>query len=215
MHPSWWEHLSYTQPILDFIKRELSKDAYCPVDGNIFRAFSLELSKVKLAVVGQDCYPNQADAVGVSFAVQKDRLYKDYPFSLKVLSDAITDEADLYFDPSLEMWVRQGALMLNAALSCKVKEPRSHEKLWEPFMMEVFKLLNKQDSLIFLFFGKVAEEYSRYLDAEKHQIVTCPHPAALAYGNRIDKDVFKQTFQRVGTLYREKYNEEFTWVLPF
>lgn len=105
--------------------------------------------------------------------------------------------------------------MLNAALSCKVKEPRSHEELWQPFMTEVFNLLNKQDSLIFLFFGKVAEEYSKLLDAEKHQIVTCPHPAALAYGNKIDKDVFKQTFQRVGELYKEKYNEEFTWILPF
>jgi len=166
-------------------------------------------------MLGQDPYPTLADAKGVAFAVEKERLYKDYPFSLKILSDAVTDDADSNFDPTLQMWMNQGVLLLNAALTCRVKEPRSHEDLWRPFMVEVFKLLNRQDKLIFVFFGKVAEELAAFIDDTKHVVITCPHPAALAYGNKIDKAVFKSTFEQVAAQYEQLYSSKLHWVLPF
>lgn len=215
MHQSWEPLLSYSFPIIESIKKQIGSASICPVDGNAFRAFSLPVQEVKVVLLGQDPYPNPADATGIAFGVQADRLYKHYPFSLKVLADALTDEADTFFDPSLEMWVRQGFLMLNSALTCQQSKPGSHQEIWKPFMAELFKQLNLQESLIFVFFGKVAEQFSNLLDNNKHTIITCPHPAALAYGNTISKTVFHKTFKDLEEAYQSKYNEQLTLVLPF
>lgn len=217
MHPSWWDKLSYTEPILNYIKRNASSPI-SPSGGNTFRAFSLPANEVKMVIVGQDVYPNLKDATGVAFAVEAGRLYKDYPFSLKVIADSFCEtpqEADTFFDPTLELWIRQGTLLINTALTCRVNHPGSHLHLWKPFMQELIKLLNNEEPKIFLFLGRIAEEWKHFIDDDKHKVLTCPHPAALAYTNSIDKSIFRQTFLQAGEAYKQMHDDEFSWIYAF
>lgn len=217
MDDSWWEHLHWTSPILSEIKAKIASSPICPSGGNTFRAFSLPLPEVKMVILGQDPYPNVKDATGLAFGVDKYRPYKDFPFSLKVIADCFCEsegEADTFFDPALDMWERQGILLLNSSLTCQQGTPGSHSALWKPFMTEVVKLLDSAQPNIFILFGKQAQEFDIFVDKQKHFVLHCPHPAALAYGNNIDKQVYVDTFKIASEEFTKRHGS-IDWILPF
>lgn len=217
MDNSWWEHLHWTSPMLNEIKAKIASSPICPSGGNAFRAFSLPLQDVKMVIIGQDPYPSVKDATGLAFGVEKDRAYSHYPFSLKVIADCFCEspgEADTFFDPSLQLWERQGVLLLNSSLTCRQGAPGSHSSLWQPFIIEVVKLLDNAQPNIFILFGKMAQEFDIFVNKQKHIVLHCPHPAALAYGNNIDKQVFVDTFKLAGEEYAKRHGE-IDWIYPF
>ena len=61
----------------------------------------------------------------------------------------------------------------------------------------ILKLLNKQDQkIVFLLFGRVAEEVKIYLNNPNHLILTTSHPSPLgAYKGFFGSGVFKKTIE--------------------
>ena len=99
---------------------------------------------------------------------------------------------DLQIPPSsngcLLPWASQGVLLLNATLTVKRSTPMSHHgRGWEKFTDAVLKkLANQQAPLVFVLWGKSAQEKCRFLyenKAHPHLVLTAAHPSPYSAQN--------------------------------
>ena len=99
---------------------------------------------------------------------------------------------------NLQKWAENGVLLLNRILTVEKGKPLSHKGIgWETLTENILKLLNKQDQkIVFLLFGKVAEEVKIYPNNPNHLILTTSHPSPLgAYKGFFGSGVFKKTIE--------------------
>lgn len=219
MHQSWYNKLKhkFEDGTLTKIRQEIGKAPFSPENPkHVFRAFDLPLEQVRTVIVGLSPYMDD-NACGYAFATMKSQ-YKYWPYSLKIIADSICEDYEMdvntiddYLPSDLVLWQMQGVMMLNIALTTTKTDSKSHIKLWEPFMIEVFKVLSVRTNLIFYFMGNDAYEYAKYLDSS-HFIYKSVHPAALAYNKGM---VFDGHFKEVADRYKEVWGNTLDWVLPF
>jgi uracil-DNA glycosylase len=69
--------------------------------------------------------------------------------------------------------------MLNATLTVRAKQAGSHQKKgWEEFTDNVIRTLSEEkENLIFLLWGRFAQNKTQIIDNEKHYILTAAHPS--------------------------------------
>ena len=171
---------AYFQQIVAFIKTEKSagKIIY-PPGPMLFNAFEeTPFNKVKVVLLGQDPYHNKGQAHGLSFSV---------PTGVHPPPSLINIFKELHSDlgiamPStgnLEPWALQGLLLLNASLSVRQNEPGSHSKIgWLQFTDTVIRKLSEEKSgIIFLLWGKFAQEKQAIIDESKHFVLKAAHPS--------------------------------------
>lgn len=153
-----------------------------PPEKEVFNAFKeTPYDKVKVVLMGQDPYHGLNQAEGLCFSVRKEiRL----PPSLRNIYKEM--EADLGILPgkhgSLINWARQGVLMLNATLTVRKGEPKSHfGKGWEIFTDGVIrKLCERKDPLVFILWGRSAKDKCENIlntMNHPHVILTAAHPS--------------------------------------
>ena len=145
----------------------------------MFAAFDLcPFDKVNVVIIGQDPYhgPNQAN--GLCFSVA-DGIKP--PPSLQNIFKEIKQDLDLEIPSSgnLRHWAEQGVLMLNATLTVRAKQPGSHQKKgWEEFTDSVIKTLSSEkENLIFILWGRFAQNKAQFIDSDRHFILSSPHPS--------------------------------------
>ena len=80
---------------------------------------------------------------------------------------------------NLEKWAKQGVLLLNATLSVRNGEAGSHQgQGWERFTDQVIKTISDlRAGIVFLLWGKYAQDKIGLIDTDKHFILTAPHPS--------------------------------------
>jgi uracil-DNA glycosylase len=80
---------------------------------------------------------------------------------------------------NLEKWARQGVLLLNATLTVRANQAGSHQKKgWENFTDAVISQLSKERvGLVFLLWGKFAQDKEMLIDTQKHYILKAAHPS--------------------------------------
>ncbi|WP_341835506.1 uracil-DNA glycosylase [Chitinophaga pollutisoli] len=183
---SWKEALkeefqkSYFEQIVMFLKHEkaLGKTIY-PVGSNIFNAFEkTPFDQVKVVILGQDPYHGPGQAHGLCFSVQKGvkpppSLVNIYKEMNKDLGIPIAETGDL------TPWAESGVLLLNAFLTVRDGEPASHSKIgWESFTDAVIrKISNEKEGVIFMLWGRFAQDKQVLIDATKHHILKAAHPS--------------------------------------
>lgn len=188
IHPSWLEKLKeefekpYMRELERFLAEEIQKkEIIYPPFPNVFEALCLTpFDKVKVVIMGQDPYHGPNQAHGLSFSVQKGI---QVPPSLQNIFKEIQD--DLGFSPPshgcLEEWAKQGVLLLNATLTVKAKEPKSHYgRGWEVFTDKIVECLyERKDPIVFLLWGKsAADKLQKISSASSHHLIlTSPHPS--------------------------------------
>jgi uracil-DNA glycosylase len=191
IEPSWKEALSE-----EFGKdyfRELSarvRDAYLsravfPPPPFLFNAFdSCPFDSVKVVILGQDPYHGRGQAHGLSFSVPDGVAI---PPSLQNIYKEIRDDLgkDIPRTGNLQRWARQGVLLLNATLTVEERSPGSHQGIgWEQFTDAAIKALSeKREHLVFLLWGKYAQEKGAVIDASKHLVLKAAHPSPFSANN--------------------------------
>jgi len=82
----------------------------------------------------------------------------------------------------LENWAKQGVLLLNSVLTVRDGEPNSHKKLgWQIFTDRVIEALNEREQpIVFILWGKHAQEKLPMIDQKKHFVLKAPHPSPLS-----------------------------------
>ena len=173
----------YIKKLKEFLlqeKRE-GKIVY-PDESLVFNAFRhTPFAKVKVVIIGQDPYHGPGQAHGLSFSVPS-----GIPLPPSLKNVFIELEQDLNIVPSkdgcLSSWARQGVLLLNATLTVRKGEPKSHYgKGWEQFTDAVVAhLIKKEDPIVFILWGKSAlEKLEHILQSKKtpHAVLTAAHPS--------------------------------------
>lgn len=151
-----------------------------PPAKQIFQAFNLTpFDKVKVVILGQDPYHGKGQAHGLSFSVPNG---VNPPPSLVNIFKEIESDLGVKVaktNGNLDDWARQGVLLLNAILTVRANSPASHRDFgWEKLTNTAIKALSdKKEHLVFLLWGKFAQEKESLIDASKHLILKVPHPS--------------------------------------
>jgi uracil-DNA glycosylase len=172
----------YIKELKDFLDRE---ETYPPKD-QVFHAFAMTpYDEVKVVIIGQDPYHGPGQAHGMSFSVPEG---VDPPPSLKNIYKEL--QTDLGIAPAktgcLDKWAKQGVLLLNATLTVRPNEPKSHYgKGWERFTDSVvLKLAERKDPIVFILWGRSAKEKCAHLlEHSHHAVLTSAHPSPLSAHN--------------------------------
>lgn len=154
-----------------------------PQSSAVFNAFnSSPFNQVKVVILGQDPYPGEHQAHGLSFSVQKGI---PLPRSLKNIYKELSTDIPGFNIPAhgnLEQWADQGVLLLNATLTVRAGQPGSHQKRgWEKFTDQVIRRLSDERSgIVFLLWGSYAQSKSALIDQSRHHILSSAHPSPLS-----------------------------------
>jgi uracil-DNA glycosylase len=185
IHPSWLAVLKdefdkeYFQKLTEFVKQEYTSKKVYPEGKNIFRAFELcPFDEVKVVILGQDPYHGPKQANGLCFSVG-DGI--PLPPSLQNIYKEIQSDIGIKMPETgnLDNWSRQGMLLLNATLTVQANKPGSHQHQgWEEFTDAVIKEVSeKKEHIVFILWGKYAQEKGKIIDPQKHFILKAPHPS--------------------------------------
>lgn len=83
----------------------------------------------------------------------------------------------------LTPWADRGVLMLNACLTVRKGNANSHaNKGWERFTSKVLEVIAKRrtSGVVFMAWGKYAENMIAKLDTRKHLVLKSVHPSPLS-----------------------------------
>jgi uracil-DNA glycosylase len=189
---SWMEVLQdefrkpYFRQLTDHIKTEKSqKKIIYPPGPRIFNAFEkTPVHKLKVVIIGQDPYHGQGQAMGLSFSVPRD---VPPPPSLINIFKELQGDVGLPVPNhgDLTKWAEQGVMLLNASLTVRAGEPMSHSKIgWHIFTNAVISKISEiKDFVVFILWGKFAQEKKELIDISKHQVLKSAHPSPLSANN--------------------------------
>jgi uracil-DNA glycosylase len=193
MEASWLARLRdefekpYMKTLEGFLSREISsgKVIYPPFN-LIFNAFcQTPYDQVSVVIIGQDPYHGPGQAHGLSFSVPKGVAL---PPSLQNIFKELKDDLGTPTPPHgcLIDWARQGVLLLNATLTVRANEARSHYgQGWEVLTDRIIQhLAARPDPIVFLLWGKSALEKFAHLHpsgkGSQHLVLTAAHPSPLS-----------------------------------
>lgn len=183
---SWQKLLStefeadYFSTLRNFLVEEKKTETVYPPGSLIFNAFDhTPVENVKAVILGQDPYHGPNQAHGLCFSVN-DGIVP--PPSLKnIFKELKTDIGmDAPASGNLTKWADQGVLLMNATLTVRAHNAGSHQgKGWEQFTdAAIQKLSNERKNLVFLLWGKFAQNKSSLINTENgHLILKAPHPS--------------------------------------
>lgn len=183
---SWKEVLSnvfkssYFLQTAAHIKTEIATGAKIfPAGNNIFNAFNqTTFENVKVVILGQDPYHGSGQAMGLSFSVPKG--VKPPPSLVNIFKELKSDIGlPIPTNGDLTPWAKQGVLLLNAVLTVREDEPASHAKIgWMHFTDAVIKKISdEKKGIVFLLWGKFAEQKQILIDETKHFVLKAAHPS--------------------------------------
>ncbi len=173
----------YFEQLVRFLKQEKSigKKIY-PEGKNIFNAFEqTPFDKVRVLLLGQDPYHGVGQAHGLCFSVQKG--VKPPPSLVNIFKELQSDlQIPIPSNGDLSHWAAQGILLLNASLTVEEGKPLSHANIgWQIFTDAVIKAVSdKKDNVIFILWGKFAQQKEALIQTQKHVILRAAHPSPLS-----------------------------------
>lgn len=198
---NWYEILKpefekeYFKKLQDWLNCEYAEHTIFPPYNQIFNALNqVKYNDVKVVIIGQDPYHEIGQAMGMSFSVPDGVVL---PPSLKNIYKEIESEFGITCQKTgdLTRWAKQGVLLLNAVLTVRQGQANSHKgKGWENITAEIIKKLNeRQTPIVFLLWGKNAQEFKKYITNKNHYILKSAHPSPLsAYNGFFGNNHFKK-----------------------
>src|SRR5664279_952605 len=170
----------YFLHLVHFLKteRNIGKIIY-PPGSQIFNAFDMSpFENTKVVLLGQDPYHGPRQAHALSFSVP-DGVRP--PPSLQNIFKELNSDIGMAIPSggNLTHWTKQGVLLLNAYLTVEAKTPMSHSQAgWGEFTDNVIKKRSKMKTrIVFLLWGKFAQEKQVLIDETRHLVLKAAHPS--------------------------------------
>lgn len=203
--PDFWTDLRI------FLDKERSDSSVFPPEEEIFAALHrTACGDTKVAILGQDPYPNAGQAHGLAFSVP---LGRPRPRTLKNIHIELDDDG---FGPvpdhgSLQAWVDRGVLLLNTALTVRSGEPHSHRDAWSHFTDTVVAVVDRARRPVFILWGEDARRTRRLLHQPRNRVIESVHPSPQSayYGF-----FHSHPFSRANCMLREMQLDPIDWTLP-
>ena len=205
----------YMKSLKSFLKDEKESGAIVyPKNADIFNALNTTpFDQVKVVILGQDPYHGIGQAHGLSFSVQRG---VSVPPSLKNIYKELETDFKGFKTPKhgqLTHWAEQGVLLLNATLTVRASEAGSHQNRgWEIFTDEIIKSLSeKREHIVFLLWGKYAQQKAALIDQKKHYVLTAAHPSPFSAYNGF---FGSKHFSKANQLLIQNNQTPIDWNLP-
>jgi uracil-DNA glycosylase len=147
----------------------------------VFHALELvDFLDVKVLILGQDPYHQSGQANGLAFSVDSS---SPIPPSLKNIYTEL--ESDLGFHipthGDLTSWSKQGVLLLNSVLTVEEGTANAHKNLgWSIVTDAIISSLSKKGGIVFVLWGKFAQQKTNLIDTQANDILSSPHPSPLS-----------------------------------
>ena len=172
----------YYQELQTFVQNRRQEVSVFPEEKNVFRALELTpFESVKVVILGQDPYHGFGQAHGLSFSVQKGTLL---PPSLRNIYKELQEDlgGELSTEGDLSHWAKQGVLLLNTVLTVEEGNANSHKGMgWERLTNRLIESLNELNHpVIFILWGKPAQDKEKLITNPSHVILKAPHPSPLS-----------------------------------
>ena len=172
----------YFQELQAFVQKRREEVRVFPEEKNVFRALELTpFESVKVVILGQDPYHGFGQAHGLSFSVQKGI---SLPPSLKNIYKELQEDigGGLPTERDLSHWAKQGVLLLNTVLTVEEGNANSHKGMgWERLTNRLIESLNELNHpVIFILWGKPAQDKEKLITNPSHVILKAPHPSPLS-----------------------------------
>lgn len=189
--------------IFTYVKDRYSKDVCFPPREMIFNCFQkCKWENLKVVLMGQDPYIKDGEAMGLCFSIPKT---VKCPPSLKNIYKSLNQDPKVtYKTPNpihgdISNWADQGVLMINALLTVKKGVSMSHKDAgWPAFTQAVMQAINsKKTGIIFLLWGKKAEDVVKKVDWKKHHKLTYGHPSPLGQAHFENCRHFSETNEKL------------------
>ncbi len=203
----------YFRDLEKFLEKEMAEHIVFPRHECIFNAFRLTPpEKVKTLILGQDPYHDEAQAHGLAFSVPNGI---PKPPSLRNILKELHSDLGIPI-PShgcLEHWATQGVLMLNCVLTVRAHQPNSHSKKgWGQFTDTLIKILDSsKNNLVFILWGKHAQEKTSLVDTSRNHVITSPHPSPLSATRGF---LGSKPFSRTNNILKKNNIQPIDWIIP-
>lgn len=179
------KQLHYFQNIFIILQNKIKKGVVIyPNKKDIFNAFRFTtFTSVKVVIIGQDPYHNPNQAHGLAFSVLPKTI--PIPPSLNNIYTELTSDIPKIITPKhgcLIDWATEGVLLLNSILTVEQGKSFSHANIgWEKFTDTVIHTLNiYKTNMIFLLWGRYAQNKGNLINHQKHHILETSHPSPMS-----------------------------------
>ena len=174
----------YYLALRQFLKQEyITKTIYPPMDEIFSALLHTSYEGTKVVILGQDPYINPGEAHGMAFSVSP---AAKIPPSLRNIFIELCNDLDCTMPNNgyLMPWAKQGVLLLNTVLTVEAGRSKSHAgKGWEEFTDSIIlRLAKREKPVVFMLWGKAAQQKSGFIDASHHKLLMAAHPSPLAGG---------------------------------
>lgn len=172
----------YFNDLMKLVNIAYESKTVFPTKNKIFAAFEhCPFDEVKVVILGQDPYHGTGQAHGLAFSVPDE---EKIPPSLRNIYKEIQVDIGKEMPKSgnLERWAKQGVLLLNATLTVEENQAGFHQGWgWETFTDEVIRIISeKKEHIVFLLWGKYAQNKAKLIDKSKHLVLKTSHPSPLS-----------------------------------
>lgn len=169
----------YFESLKEFVDQKYKTNIVYPKRENIFDCFNyFDYESTKVVILGQDPYINENQAHGLAFSV----LNNLPPPSLKNIFKELKNDLNIErTNANLSDWAKQGVLLLNNVLTVNAGQSNSHKnKGWEIFTNNIIKKIDELNGVIFVLWGRDAQNKSELIINNKKYIIKSPHPSPLS-----------------------------------
>ncbi|MBN9063663.1 MAG: uracil-DNA glycosylase [Rhizobiales bacterium 65-9] len=163
-------------------EREKAGARILPTPGDMLNALRLTpLDSVRVVILGQDPYPTPGHANGLAFSYIGEGAL---PASLRNIFKEL--QSDVGGDPQrkgdLSRWARQGALLLNTALTVEAGAAGAHMRYgWSELTKQVVEAVSARPTpAVFILWGDKARAYGALIDPRRHLVIDSAHPSPLS-----------------------------------
>jgi uracil-DNA glycosylase len=216
VHPLFQSFYQNNLSLLQAIYNEIKHTNYTPEEQFVLRFLKLDLSSIKVVIIGQDPYPQKNAANGRSFQVNTLTSWH-IPFRQVSLKNIIRNIYYSYYDEYLTFnqikekmldasfplknpkeWFdsleNQGVLFLNLSFTCLIDKPNSHKHLWQEFSKNLIEYIDNYNPQIKWFlWGNEARSIAFLIKGIKYE---SNHPMMCSLKNNADflyNRCFKET----------------------
>lgn len=195
-----------------FLQEEIKSQTIYPPGKLIFSAFNLTpLTAIRVVILGQDPYHGRGQAHGLAFSVPDGIAI---PPSLQNIYKELHEDLGIPIPNTgnLEKWAKQGVLLLNATLTVRASQAGSHQNHgWEPFTDQVIRTISElRAGVVFLLWGKFAQDKECLIDTSKHFVLKAPHPSPFS----VYRGFFGcRHFSKANEILRNNGMGEIDWIL--
>ena len=202
----------YMKNLGAFLREEKAqKKIIYPSGKKIFNALNLtDFHQVKAVIVGQDPYHGEGQANGLSFSVENG-IAK--PPSLRNIFKELKSDLGIE-EPThgnLTNWGENGVLLLNSVLTVEAHKPGSHyNRGWERFTDKILALLSTNKDIVFILWGKKAQEKVSSINLRDNSVIKSAHPSPFSANNGF---FGSKPFSKVNLMLREMGLDPVDWKL--